>query len=158
MGSTIPKGAPAIPKGATAEAASAPDAPARPEPRPDGTIVWVLGTAAVVGVLLSVGTLLVYDARFALGVAIGAALAVANLAVLGWVARAILRGGRQRRMGGLVGIAKLLALFGGIWLLWSHGVASPLALVVGYGALPIGIAVGGMLAPRPDEHPGRTVK
>jgi hypothetical protein len=142
-----------LPSGAAAKAARAPDASTRPDGRPDVTLVWVLGTVAVAGVLLSLGTLLGYDARFAVGVAIGAALAVANLAVLAWVVRAILRGGRQRRIGALVGISKLLALFGGIWLLWSHEPVSPLALIVGYCALPIGIAVGGMLAPRPDERP-----
>ena len=163
MGSTIPKRtsptAQDAPDGSPASAPrpdpSAAQAAGAPEPRPEATFVWVLATAAVVGVLLSVGTLVAYGARFALGVAIGAAIAVANLAVLGYVGRAILRGGRQRRIGSLVGVAKLLALFGGVWLLWSRALVSPLALVVGYAALPIGITVGGMLAPRPgDRVPG----
>jgi hypothetical protein len=51
----------------------------------------------------------------------------------------------------LVAVVKLVVLFGGLYLLLRSGMASGVALVLGYGALPLGITVGGLLAPRPDE-------
>jgi hypothetical protein len=39
---------------------------------------------------------------------------------------------------------KILLLFGGIWLLMSKGVVSPMGLAVGYGSLFIGIALSTM--------------
>ena len=41
---------------------------------------------------------------------------------------------------------KLLFLFGGIWLLLTWRVVSALPLAIGYGTLPIGIAIGSLVS------------
>jgi hypothetical protein len=35
-----------------------------------------------------------------------------------------------------------------VWLLMRHGVVSPLPMMVGFGALPIGIAIGSLVSDR----------
>jgi len=53
---------------------------------------------------------------------------------------------------GLFAVVKILVLFGGIYLLLTKGLVDPIALVVGYGVLPLGIAASSLvnsLSPRP---------
>jgi hypothetical protein len=53
---------------------------------------------------------------------------------------------------GLFAVLKILVLFGGIFLLLTKGLVDPIALVVGYGVLPLGIAASSLvnsLSPRP---------
>jgi hypothetical protein len=47
----------------------------------------------------------------------------------------------QGGLWGVLGFAKLLLLGGGVWLLLSRGAAEVLPLLVGFGALPVGIAL-----------------
>ncbi len=47
---------------------------------------------------------------------------------------------------GLFGAAKMAGLFGGVFLLLRAGLVDPIALVVGYGALPVGITLAGLVA------------
>jgi len=52
---------------------------------------------------------------------------------------------------GAFALVKILVLFGGIWVLLTKGLVDPMALVVGYGVLPLGIAASsliGSLSPR----------
>jgi hypothetical protein len=107
-----------------------------------------------VGVALAVGAFAMVDGRTALGVSVGSAIAVANLAVFSRVVRGLLGTGKHRRLWVLVGIIKIFALFGGVWWLLRAQVASGLAMVVGYGSLPLGISIGGLLAPKPDAGGG----
>jgi hypothetical protein len=68
---------------------------------------------------------------------------------------------------GAFGLAKIVFLFGGIYLLLTRGMVDPMPLVVGYGVLPVGIAASSLftsLAPprrasrqpvrRSDRNPG----
>ncbi|MCA9586520.1 MAG: hypothetical protein KC657_14280, partial [Myxococcales bacterium] len=43
---------------------------------------------------------------------------------------------------GLLAVVKIVVLFGGMWLLLTRGWVDPIALLVGYGALPLGISAG----------------
>ena len=45
---------------------------------------------------------------------------------------------------GAFGFAKIIFLFGGIYLLLTRGMVDPMALVVGYGVLPLGIAASSL--------------
>ena len=57
---------------------------------------------------------------------------------------------------GAFAVAKIVVLFGGVWLLLTRGMVDPIALVIGYGVLPVGITVGGLftsLAPRRTRRP-----
>jgi hypothetical protein len=47
---------------------------------------------------------------------------------------------------GIFAVVKMLVLFGGMWLLMTNGLVAPIPLVVGYGALPIGIAIGSLVS------------
>jgi hypothetical protein len=58
---------------------------------------------------------------------------------------------------GLFAVLKIVVLFGGIYLLLTKGMVDPIALVVGYGVLPLGIAASSLvnsLAPRPRARRG----
>jgi hypothetical protein len=118
---------------------------------PDPTMRWALYSVAVVATLVAGGVLLGMGVRAGLGAALGGAIAVANLAIFSRVVRGLLAGGRERRLWGLVGIAKIFVLFGGLWLLLRSEVVPGITLVLGYGALPVGLTLAGLLGPRPNE-------
>ena len=122
-------------------------------PPADATLSWVLAAVGVIGVLLTAAGVIGWGLRAGLGVGIGAAMAAANLYVFIRVVRGLLGEGRHRRVWILVAVVKLVVLFGGLYLLLRSGVASGLALLTGYGALPLGITIGGLIAPRPPEAP-----
>lgn len=124
--------------------------------------------AAVLGAAFSVAALGLYGGRTAASVALGAAIAVANLLTMRAIVRALVRApidepeedgkdedaspdrdhrGAGRRGGaawGVFALLKLFILFGGIWMLLTRGMVAPIPLVVGYGVLPLGIAAAGL--------------
>lgn len=110
--------------------------------------LWgVIGSAVVltlVGFALGGG-------RFAIGVAIGGALAPLNLWVFAQVGEAFLSRRGHTAPWAVISVVKLVVLLGGVWLILRSGIASGLALIVGYGALPIGITVGTLFGPKPPE-------
>jgi hypothetical protein len=121
---------------------------------------------AISGAVLTVGALIGFDARAGLGVGIGAAIATANLFVMQRIGRAFLERKGNTAPWAVIAVVKLLALLGGLWLIMRRGFVSPVALVVGYGALPIGITLGSLFGPKPpdpepappeDPDPGRDV-
>lgn len=60
---------------------------------------------------------------------------------------------------GAFAVVKIAVLFGSIWILLTRGLVDPIPLVVGYGVLPLGITVSGLLtslAPRPRGRGRRT--
>jgi hypothetical protein len=101
-------------------------------------LVWpVLG----VGALLTVVAPFVVAAPHARqGVAIGAALAAANLAALGLVVRGVLRGALLS-WGALASVKFALLLFIA-WIVLKNHWAGAIPLALGYVALPLGIVVG----------------
>jgi len=114
--------------------------------------------AAIWSVCISAGALTfaalaVFGGRAALGVAFGGAIASANLVVFVRVVQAFL-GQRTRAQtvpwAALV-MLKLILLFGGVWLILKSGIVDPLALAVGYGALPLGITLGTLFGPKPPD-------
>lgn len=46
----------------------------------------------------------------------------------------------------ILGVLKLVVLFGGMFLLLTRGALAPIPLVVGYGVLPVGIALSGLFS------------
>ncbi len=173
-----------------------PTMPSTDAPETDAAKVAAIG-AAVLGAVLAIAALAVFGTRTALSVAVGAAIAVANLVMMRALVRAMLRpaeeeafaqaqanvaakakaeaeaeaeandaedpvdhaaeGRRGAAAWGLFGVLKLVVLFGGIYVLLTKGLVDPMALVVGYGVLPLGIAASSLLsglAPR-SRRPGR---
>ncbi len=63
------------------------------------------------------------------------------------------QGGFSAAWAGL-GMLKMLVLFGGIWFLMTRALVDPIALVVGYGSLPIGISLRGLVPALRPRKPG----
>lgn len=111
-----------------------------------------LGTAAVGGVFAALA-LGFFGARVGVGVLVGALIGGANFWGLAWIVRGFVVENASRFPLTLFALLKLLVLFGGIYLLVREGVVDILPLVVGYGALPIGIALS-QRAPQPALKKG----
>jgi hypothetical protein len=105
-------------------------------------ITWV----AVTGVILALGVVFFSGFRAGFSTAVGAAVASANLYVLGRAASAMLGRGSGAQAWRIVAVLKMLLLFVGVWVLLTTGIVDPIPLVVGLGALPLGLATGSMLA------------
>ncbi len=119
------------------------------EPRlgkPDGRFVTAMVAVASLGALMAVTAAFTWGARMAFSVGTGATIAGSNLYVLSRIVGAMVRGGSGAGAWGISAFTKMLVLFGGIWLLMTRGLVDPMGLVVGYGALPIGIAIGSIVS------------
>jgi hypothetical protein len=96
--------------------------------------------------------------KAAISVACGGALAAANLWALARVVSALLpdsRPGAESQSRGawsLVAAVKMVGVIAVAWLLMRRGVAAPLPMLIGFGALPIGIAIGSLVSDR-SGHP-----
>ena len=114
----------------------------------DRTIRNVCIAIAGSALALAAATTAISSWRFGLGVAIGAAMILANFAVLARVGRSLTgsRGGAM--FWGSVYLFKVAALFGGAALLFRAEIVPVLSIAVGFGALVPGIVVGGLCAGR----------
>ena len=92
--------------------------------------------------------------RAGVSVALGGALAGGNLWLLARIVTELLptdrAGAEAQSRGGwaLLAVLKILGLLALAWLLMRHGIVSPLPMLVGFGALPIGIAIGSLVSDR----------
>ncbi|WP_437956966.1 ATP synthase subunit I [Sorangium sp. So ce119] len=109
---------------------------------------WVAGTAAV----LSVAGLLAYGVRAALGVAIGGAIATANLYVFARIVDAFISRRGHTVSWTVIAMVKLTALMGGVWLILKSETVSGVALMVGYASLVVGISLGTLFGPKPPAE------
>lgn len=122
-------------------------------PAPGAEVNLALMATGGIGLVSSLVALLFWDARVAAGVFVGASLAVANLWVFKRVGHALLaEKGKSRAMWGLVGVFKFVALMVGVGLLLRHDVVGAIPLVVGYGALPVGITLSNFLAAKTQDE------
>src|ERR1700733_1534476 len=127
-----------------AEESSVGDAPMR------AAILSVL----VSGLCFAIAGLAFFGARAGLGVAIGGAIAAANLWVFARLGQAFVSRRGRTAPWSVVALLKLLALFGGVWLILGSGMISGLSLAVGYAALPVGITLASLFGPKPPESDG----
>jgi hypothetical protein len=128
--------------------------PARPKPvgLPPAMMMAIIAVAAV-AVTMSVAAIASWGLRIGASVASGGLVATLNLWAFAYVGRGVLGTGGGRRLWGLLGGLKLIVLLGGLYLLLSSGALSGIAVVAGYGALPIGAAIGSFLGPRAEDLP-----
>ena len=130
--------------------------PRKPKVTLDATMRAAIISVALSALVMALGALAAYGPREALGVAIGGAIAVANLYIFARVGDAYT--GRRGRTApwALIAIVKVTILLGGIWLILKTGVVPPLALMAGYASLIVGITIGSLFGPQPpeDEEPG----
>ena len=94
----------------------------------------------------------------AVSVGVGTVLAVANLYVLARVVHALAVPAPRANAGAawaVITVGKIMLLFGLAWGLMTWRMADPIPLVVGYGALPIGIAFAAIVSEKTDPraHP-----
>jgi ATP synthase I chain len=129
------------------------DAPA--EKRPDPRLRAVFLVTGVTAALFAVGALATSGVRAAFSVAAGGAIAAANLYVMirlvrGATSRSAEDGdaGGARAALGFATVLKMVALYGGVYLLAASGTVGVLPLMVGLGALPIGIASAALVRDR----------
>jgi hypothetical protein len=130
----------------------------------------VLAGVAASGGVLTLGALAFAGVGVAFSVSVGAGLALGNLWALARIVVALLpdesaaAAGEKGSAGGggappsktgartsswaVLGVLKMVALMAVVWLLMRYGVVSPLPMVVGFGALPIGIAIGSLVSDR----------
>jgi hypothetical protein len=124
------------------------------EPALDARMRVSILSVGLTGVAFALIAAVVAGPSTALSVAIGGAVATANLWALARIIAALLprtEGGAkaQSRAGwGLVAIVKVVGLVAVVWLLMRHGIVSPLPMVVGFVSLPIGIAIGSLVSDR----------
>jgi len=99
----------------------------------------VLGAVGVIGIGMVMLAATFAGARAALGVAVGAAIALANLWVFDLVVRRLLAPSSSRPLWAVVAGVKFCALVCGTFLVLDRGLLPLLPLAIGYGALPLGI-------------------
>jgi hypothetical protein len=101
--------------------------------------------------VLAAGAFVAFDLRTAGGVGVGGAFALTNLWAFARIGEAFLSRRGAAAPWTAFAMLKLAGLFGGVWFILSSGIASPLSLLVGYGALPIGITLGTLFGPKPPD-------
>ena len=129
---------------------------ANPSPEPrlarDPRLVAAMVAVALSGGLMAVTAALEWGPRMAVSVGTGASIAASNLYVLTRIVHAMVGDARDAGAGasagawGVIALGKMLILFGGIWFLMTRGLVDPIGLLVGYGSLPIGIAIGSIVS------------
>jgi ATP synthase I chain len=113
-----------------------------------------LRAVVITGAVLSLFALAFAGPGAALSVAAGAGLAAGNLWLLARTVTALLPddrpGAEAQSRGGwaLVAVLKMFGLLALAWLLMRHGIVSPMPMLIGFGALPIGIAIGSLVSDR----------
>jgi hypothetical protein len=134
--------------------------PAEAPARFDARLRMSIRAVGATGGVLALCALAFAGLEAAVSVAAGAALAAGNLWLLARIVTSLLPDDRpgaesQSRAGwALVAVLKMFGLLALAWLLMRHGIVSPLPMLVGFGALPIGIAIGSLVSdrrPPPDR-------
>jgi hypothetical protein len=108
---------------------------------------------AVCGVALTLGALMLVGRDAALSAALGAAVAEVNLWAFARIVSALLRN-ENVWLWTHAALLKMLSLFVLVGLLMRYVAAAPLSMIAGFGALPMGIAIGSLIGdrrPRPED-------
>jgi hypothetical protein len=105
---------------------------------------------AAIGATIALGAWLLAGGHAGAGSAIGAATATLNLWMFTRIGTGFVSRQGLRASWGMVAGVKLVVLFGGVAALLKWELADPIAFVVGYLALPIGIVTSQLLGLAPD--------
>jgi len=112
-------------------------------------LVWPVAAAGLAMTLLSP---FVIGAHHTLGVAIGAAIGVANLWAIASVVRGIVRG--NPLPWSAVAAVKFAVLLFVVFIVLKNHWASAVSLALGYSALPVGIVIGQLGRSAPARREG----
>ena len=144
-------------------------------PPPEG-MKPAIALVAIVGAVFAVGGFAFFSPKVGASVLVGAVIATSNLYVLTKVVEALMTPDPEeltkeesgegeeekssekkdppKKFSGAwaaLGLGEVVVLFGGVVALMTRGLGGPMAMVVGYGSLPIGISLSslrGSLRPR----------
>ena len=129
-----------------------PRAAARIDPRTRTALIGVAGFGIIFAIAAGAG----WGLRPATSVSAGALIAVLNLyglaRILGGALGARTGSNPDAGLWGLFAVFKVVALFGGVWLLMRSNLVDPIPLVVGWCALPVGIAAGSLTSDKTDPE------
>jgi hypothetical protein len=126
----------------------------------DARLRTSLAAVVIAGAVLVLLALAFASVGAGVSALVGAALAAGNLWLLARIVAELLpndrAGAESQSRGGwaLVAGIKMFGLVALAWLLMRHGIVSPMPMLVGFGALPIGIAIGSLVSDRnaPPEN------
>ena len=104
-------------------------------------------TIVVIGVVGAGFAAFLSSWRAGLSVALGAAAAAGNLWLLGFLLNRWLHPGARVAPWAVVTLLKFGALIGLLYILVASGLAQPVPLILGFGALPLGIVAGQLRGP-----------
>ena len=96
-----------------------------------------------------------FGVRAGYSTAMGAAIAAFDLYLIAWIVDGLVRSAAGGGGGGALAaviVVKSLLLFSLVLLLASRDYFAPIPLLIGLGALPLGIVIGGLS--RPPAEPG----
>jgi hypothetical protein len=110
-----------------------------------------IASVFVTGLCFGIAGFAAAGVRAGLGVTVGGLLATLNILVFARVGEAFVGRRGNAAPWGVVAVLKMGFLFGGVWLILKNGYFSPLALIAGYAALPVGITLGSLFGPKPPE-------
>lgn len=130
-----------------------PKGPERSAPSLNAQMMATIIAVAAVAVCLSVGAIVGFGWRMGASTACGGLVATANLWAFAHIGRGMLGGEGKRRLWGLLGGLKLIALLVTFYFLMQSGELSGLGIAAGYASLPLGVAIGNFLAPPPEALP-----
>jgi len=130
-----------------------------PAARYDSRMRTSLVAVALSGAVLAFCALAFFGVSAAWSVALGAGLATGNLWALAKIVAALLPDERSGPQNAgpwiLVALLKMFGLLAAAWLLMRHAVVSPVPMLVGFGSLPIGIAIGSLVSDRGADSDDR---
>lgn len=127
--------------------------PPKPPVKRDPALGSSVKATAAAALVLAVGVAIIQDPWFAIGTLIGGLLATANLVLFIRIVETFIaqtQGGKAVPWAMLWAL-KLAGLFVCVFVILRRGDVNALAFVIGYGALPIGIAVSSLLGKAPTE-------
>jgi ATP synthase I chain len=131
------------------------DAPDSGKRALDPRMRTALVAVAAFGAMFAVGAGWGWGLRGAWSVAAGVAIAVLNLYGLARILSSMVGArsgdGGDAGLWGVLAVVKVCALFGGVWILMASHLVDALGLVVGWGALPVGIAIASFVSDKTDR-------
>lgn len=132
-------------------AAAPPPAAGERQGKRDPALTGAVKAAAVSALALTALMAALVEPTFAIGTFFGGALATVNLILFIRLGEAWLAQKGNSAPWGLLGALKLLGLFACVAIILRQGAVSALAFVIGYGALPIGIALSSLFRGKPAD-------
>ena len=123
------------------------------ETTPDDTAKRAMFAVLVVGGIFASGAGAVHGFSAAGSVALGAALGAANLWTVARVVSAFLSGAARLPWAAVV-LVKLVLLAGALYVIVRSDWILLFPFAIGWGALPVGIVVAGVVPPAPAEQKG----